>query len=152
MRALPPARDVLAEVRTKLLGGGAILSAHGLMLCRRAAATCYLNSWLQTLFNLNVFRQVVVRMKAARQGSAPPPIAGDCDDLIGGRDLDGLNACVRSVQAVYHIPTSEEPEPTKSIALALQTLFYQVPGALRAAAVMVVGLLCSGSISPGGSH
>lgn len=24
------------------------------------AATCYLNSWLQTLFNLNVFRQVMI--------------------------------------------------------------------------------------------
>ena len=32
------------------------------------------------------------------------------------------------LQAVYHIPTREEAEPTKSIALALQTLFYRVSG------------------------
>lgn len=29
-------------------------------------------------------------------------------------------------QAVFHIPTTEEDEPTSSIPLALQTLFYQV--------------------------
>lgn len=29
-------------------------------------------------------------------------------------------------QAVYHMPTSEEDEPEKSLPLALQSLFYKV--------------------------
>lgn len=57
----------------------------GFVGLRNQGATCYLNSWLQTLYNINIFRQ-----------------------------------------AVYSIPTSEEAEPSSSIALALQAMFYQL--------------------------
>lgn len=44
-------------------------------------------------------------------------------------------------QAVYHIPTTEESEPSKSIALALQTLFYQVHSTHQSSnIVMMAGL------------
>lgn len=57
---------MLAEVKTKQHSSGAVLAVQALMLCWCTAATCYLNSWLQTLFNLNVFRQVNVHVEAVR--------------------------------------------------------------------------------------
>lgn len=57
---------MLAEVKTKQHSSGAVLAVQALMLCWCTAATCYLNSWLQTLFNLNVFRQVIVHVEAVR--------------------------------------------------------------------------------------
>ena len=52
---------------------------------KNQGATCYMNSLLQTLYNINFFRQ-----------------------------------------AVYHMPTTQDDDPQKSIPLALQSLFYKV--------------------------
>ncbi|KAK9823704.1 hypothetical protein WJX72_004794 [[Myrmecia] bisecta] len=52
---------------------------------KNQGATCYMNSLLQTLYNINFFRQ-----------------------------------------AVYHMPTTEDDEPAKSMPLALQSLFYKL--------------------------
>ena len=57
----------------------------GFVGLKNQGATCYMNSLLQFLYNINYFRQ-----------------------------------------AVYHMPTSEEDDPLKSIPLALQSLFYKV--------------------------
>ena len=57
----------------------------GFVGLKNQGATCYMNSLLQFLYNINFFRQ-----------------------------------------AVYHMPTSEEDDPLKSIPLALQSLFYKV--------------------------
>lgn len=57
----------------------------GFVGLKNQGATCYMNSLLQFLFNINHFRK-----------------------------------------AVYHMPTTEEDDPTKSIPLALQSLFYKV--------------------------
>ena len=57
----------------------------GFVGLKNQGATCYMNSLLQFLYNINYFRQ-----------------------------------------AVYHMPTTEEDDPLKSIPLALQSLFYKV--------------------------
>ena len=62
----------------------------GFVGLKNQGATCYMNSLLQFLYNINFFRQ-----------------------------------------AVYHMPTSEEDDPLKSIPLALQSLFYKVPACYR---------------------
>ena len=57
----------------------------GFVGLKNQGATCYMNSLLQFLYNINFFRQ-----------------------------------------AVYHMPTQEEDDMSKSIPLALQSLFYKV--------------------------
>lgn len=57
----------------------------GFVGLKNQGATCYMNSLLQFLYNINYFRQ-----------------------------------------AVYHMPTAEEEDLSKSIPLALQSLFYKV--------------------------
>ncbi|KAL6782343.1 hypothetical protein ACKKBG_A06435 [Auxenochlorella protothecoides x Auxenochlorella symbiontica] len=52
---------------------------------KNQGATCYMNSLLQTLYNINQFRK-----------------------------------------AVYHMPTSEDDDPAKSMPLALQSVFYKL--------------------------
>lgn len=57
----------------------------GFVGLKNQGATCYMNSLLQTLYNVNAFRQ-----------------------------------------AVYHMPTSEDEEPSQSMPLALQSVFYKL--------------------------
>ena len=57
----------------------------GFVGLKNQGATCYMNSLLQFLYNINYFRQ-----------------------------------------AVYHMPTAEDDDLSKSIPLALQSLFYKV--------------------------
>ena len=35
--------------------------------------------------------------------------------------------CPATLQAVYHMPTSEDADPATSMPLALQSVFYKVP-------------------------
>lgn len=57
----------------------------GFVGLKNQGATCYMNSLLQTLYNVNAFRK-----------------------------------------AVYHMPTSEDEEPSNSMPLALQSVFYKL--------------------------
>lgn len=79
----------------------------GFVGLKNQGATCYMNSLLQTLYNINLLRQVLIAVSIAThcQRNTPP---------------------FATAQAVYHMPTSEEDEPEKSLPLALQSLFYKV--------------------------
>lgn len=92
---------------------------------KNQGATCYMNSLLQTLYNINQFRKVGhgggqatasglcrpwrAHIRAAKSTGRPPLV------------------CLRP-QAVYHMPTSEDDDPAKSMPLALQSVFYKVRG------------------------
>ena len=79
----------------------------GFVGLKNQGATCYMNSLLQFLYNINFFRQ-----------------------------------------AVYHMPTSEEDDPLKSIPLALQSLFYKVRARAVAARACAVAALLLASLCP----
>lgn len=48
--------------------------------------------------------------------------------------------CLALLQAVYHMPTSEDADPASSMPLALQSVFYKVPPCLPAGSLLGVGL------------
>ena len=76
---------------------------------KNQGATCYMNSLLQTLYHIPYFRKV-------------------CSSFL----LSFFNLCVEInlreilLQAVYHMPTTENDNPSGSIPLALQSLFYKL--------------------------
>eukprot|EP00884_Botryococcus_braunii_P009403 jgi/Botrbrau1/18464/Bobra.0072s0047.1 len=91
----PPERGFIVDNTLKIRADVKVERQNGLQYnskeetgyvgLKNQGATCYMNSLLQTLYNLNYFRR-----------------------------------------AVYHMPTSEEEVPQKSIPLALQSLFYKL--------------------------
>lgn len=121
----------------------------GFVGLKNQGATCYMNSLLQTLYNINYFRQVdtlptasamieafcdVERVERSIQlgktSGVRCPVSSHQTCSLAERqrkmrlrpERDGGN----SLQAVYHMPTSEEELPSRSIPLALQSLFFKV--------------------------
>ena len=121
---------------------------------KNQGATCYMNSLLQTLYNINYFRQVLFaffcKSKACMQhkGQVSSPDACCIEPTtwnfakmqfrLESRITAALFCscqvaltCFRGIgdsfmQAVYHMPTQEEEMPATSIPLALQSTFYKV--------------------------
>ncbi|KAG6430285.1 hypothetical protein SASPL_108349 [Salvia splendens] len=76
---------------------------------KNQGATCYMNSLLQTLYHIPYFRKV-------------------CSSVVLSFFLlyVGRNLLEILLQAVYHMPTTENDNPSGSIPLALQSLFYKL--------------------------
>ena len=48
-------------------------------------------------------------------------------DIVSSLPRSGVSSChLHIVQAVYHMPTTENDVPSNSIPLALQSLFYKI--------------------------
>ena len=90
---------------------------------KNQGATCYMNSLLQYIYQLPLFRKVlelsicsVLFGWLAKVATHSTRASSASSNLMHGFH----------VQAVYHMPTGETDEPSKSLPLALQSLFYKV--------------------------
>ena len=67
--------------------------------------------------------------------------------------MNCLPACFPPCQAVFHMPTSEDAEPSSSMPLALQSVFYKVGAAERFVRLQIKawpGLEWNGMVGSGG--
>lgn len=81
---------------------------------KNQGATCYMNSLLQTLYHIPYFRKVLHLLLLLR-------FSFYAAFVVREKNLRNL-----SLQAVYHMPTTEIDIPSASIPLALQSLFYKL--------------------------
>ena len=79
---------------------------------KNQGATCYMNSLLQTLYHIPYFRKVSVFILYCM-----------CRICKIFKEVQCSNY---TLQAVYHMPTTENDMPSGSIPLALQSLFYKL--------------------------
>lgn len=89
----------------------------GFVGLKNQGATCYMNSLLQTLYHIPYFRKVLIQLLTV----------SNCLNLgVGIMDCQASVFFMGALQAVYHMPTTENDAPSNSIPLALQSLFYKI--------------------------